>query len=333
MLTKREFEDYLRYFGSSRESTFSELLDRFGLSKPMLKYELHRLKRACCVYSPSRGRYRFVDPSIWAGVARASERFPRLLELAELYSQDGILGIYLYGSWARGEASRSSDYDLFIVVRDHSCVKGPTQKLSGVDVRMLGLNDVVALIKRDPVQIVPILRESIPVYGGGLMEYLKSLGFDKERLLGSLHEALASITLAGDMIEAGKDGEVDSTLLYPLMLRFRQYCLVRSILEGIPGTLKQAEKISGERGLNGEEFRELYEVFRSEQRGVQSKIKKAKLLRFLRIVRGLVESCVEKHRPRKIKTRRLRRLEKLREEFQEVLRATKEAAAEGHRFA
>lgn len=332
MLTKREFEDYLRFFDSARESTFSELRDRSGLSKSMLKYELHRLRRTCCVYSPSKGRYRFVDPSIWAGVARASKRFPKLLELAELYSLDGILGIYLYGSWARGEASQSSDYDLFIVVRDPSCVKGPTQKLSGVDVRVLGLNDVAALIKKDPVQIVPILRESIPVCGGGLLEYLKSLEFDKERLLASLHEALASIALAGDMIKAGKDEEVDSTLLYPLMLRFRQYCLVRSILEGIPSTLKQAQKIS-ERGLDRREFRELYEVFRSEQRGVQIKVKKAKLLRFLRLVQGLVKSYVGKHRPREIKTERLRRLEKLREEFQEVLRVAKKAAAEGHKLA
>jgi len=333
MLTRREFEDYLRFSERARETSLSELRKHSGLSEPMLKYELHRMRRAGCVYSPSRGRYRFVDPGIWVSVIQASKKFPRLPDLAGLYALEGILGVSIYGSWARGEASRSSDYDLLIVVRDPSCAKGLNQKPPSADVRVLGLDDVIALIKKDPIQIVPILREGIPVYGGELLEYLKNLKFDEGQLLASLHEALASINLAKTIVLASEDEEVDSALLYPLMLRFRQYCLVRSILEGIPGTLRQAEEIAEKHGLGEKEFRGLYKAFRSEQRGVQIKIKKTRLLKFLKLTQTLVKSYVQKHRPREIATERLRRLGELKEEFQEVLRAAEKTAAERHRLA
>lgn len=293
----------------------------------MLKFELHRMKRAGCVVSPSRGRYHFVQPSIWTSVVQASKKFPRLLGFAELFTLEGIMGIYLYGSWARGEASRSSDYDLLIVVRDLSRAR-LKRKPPKADVRVLGMEEIIELVKKDPILIVPILRESAPVYGGELLEYLKSLGFNEARLLASLREALISIALAEDIIKATKEREVDSTLLYPLMLRFRQYCLVRSVIEGAPGTLKQAERIALERGLGRGEFQELYEAFRSEQREIQRKIAKTKLMRFLKLVRGLVKEYVEKHRPKEIKTGRLKQLEKLKEEFQKVLHVAEKASAE-----
>ena len=333
MLTRREFGDYLRFSERAHETSLSELRKHSGLSEPMLKYELHRMRRAGCVYSPSRGRYRFVDPGIWASVVRASKKFPKLPDLAGLYALEGILGVSIYGSWARGEASQSSDYDLLIVVRDPSCAKGLDQKPPGADVRVLGLEDVIALIKKDPIQIVPILRESVPVYGGELLEYLKNLKFDKGQLLASLHEALASIDLAEAIVSAGEDEEVDSALLYPPMLRFRQYCLVRSILEGIPGTLKQAEEIAEKHGLGKKEFRDLYEAFRLEQRGVQIKIKKTRLLKFLKLTRKLVKGYVRKHRPKKTPTERLRRLGELKEEFMEVLHAAEKTAAKKYRLA
>jgi len=142
-----------------------------------------------------------------------------------------------------------------------------------------------------------------------------------------------SIALAEDIIRATEEEKVDSALLYPVMLRFRQYCLVRSILEGIPGTLKQAKKIAKERGFGVREFQELYKAFRSEQRGVQRKILKAKLVRFLRSVRELVEEYVEEHRPKEIKTGRMKQLEELGEEFQGVLHVAEKEAAKRHKLA
>jgi hypothetical protein len=174
---------------------------------------------------------------------------------------------------------------------------------------------------------VPILQESVSIHGRELLGYLKSLGFSKERLLAPLREALVSIELAEELIKATSGSEVDSTLLYPIMLRFRQYCLTRSIMDGVPGTLKQAETIAGEHGFGGKEFWELYEAFRSEQQGVQKKISKSKLIKFLKLVRGLLEECIKEYRPKEIKTVRQKRLEELKEEFREVLHVAKKEAA------
>lgn len=325
MLTKREFRDYLHFASEAPETTFSELCERSGFSVSMLKFELHKMKRAGCLVALDRGRYRFVQPSIWTSIVQTSIRFPRLLNFPELFALEGIMGIYLYGSLVRGEASRHSDYDLLIVVQDPSRAR-LKQKPPGVDIRIMGIRETIELMKKDPILIVPILQESVPIYGGELLDYLKSLGFSRERLLASLREALVSISLAEEIVKATSEGGVDSALLYPIMLRFRQYCLTRSVLDGIPGTLKQAEEIVKERGLGRDEFRELYDAFRLEQKGVQRKITKKRVMKFLGLVRGLLEEYIKRHRPKEIKTERLKRLEELKEEFREVLRVAKKEA-------
>jgi predicted nucleotidyltransferase len=239
----------------------------------------------------------------------------------EIFALKGIMGIYLYGSWARGEASKHSDYDLLVLVRDLTQVK-LGKKLPGVDVRLIGIEDVMRLLKKDPILIVPILREAVPIYGDELLNYLKSLKFSEERLLASLWEALASIELAEGLTKVTRR-EASSALLYPVMLRFRQYCLTRSIIEGFPGTLKQAEAIAQKCGFEKREFRELYEAFRSEQQGIERKISKRVVLKFLNLVRGLIEECIKKHKPMKIKTERLKRLRELKREFEGILRVAK----------
>lgn len=322
MLTKREFTDYLHFASEAPEATFSELRERSGFSGQMLKFELHKMRRAGCLVTLDRGRYRFIQPSVWTGIVQASAKFPKLLDFPELFALDGIMGIYLYGSRARGEASKHSDYDMLFVVEDSSRAS-LKRKPPGADVRIMGIKEAVELVKRDPILIVPILQESVPLYGGELLGYLKSLGFSKERLLAPLREALVSIGLAEELIKATRGSEVDSAFLYPIMLRFRQYCLTRSIVDGIPGTLKQAEAIAGERGLDRKDFWELYGAFRSEQREVQTKIGKNKLIKFLKLVRGLLEEYIKEHRPEEIKTERQRRLEELEEEFRGVLRVAK----------
>jgi Ca2+-binding EF-hand superfamily protein len=97
--------------------------------------------------------------------------------------------------------------------------------------------------------------------------------------------------------------------------------------------LKQAESIAGEHGLDRKEFRELYEAFRSEQRGVQTKIGKNKLIKFLKLVRGLLEEYIKERQPKEIKTKRQRRLEELKKEFGEVLRVAKKEAAQRRELA
>jgi predicted nucleotidyltransferase len=324
LLTRREFADYLTLAGDP-ETTFSRLRERLGLTVPMLKFEIHRMKRAGCLVALGRGRYRFVRPDLWVSAVRAHDRFPELLEHPEILALEGVLGIYAYGSWVRGEASEHSDRDLLVLVRDPPRVSLMRNLPPRMDVKIAGIGEAVKLIRKDPVLIVPILRECFPIYGGELLEYLRSLKFSRDRLMASLWEALASVSLAEEILEATEGGEADSTLLYPIVLRFRQYCLVRSVLEGIPQTLKQAERIAEEHGINRREFWEIYEAFRLERGGVQTKLPKGRVMRFLRVVKRLLEEYLEKYQPEKIVTDRMRRLEELRKEFEKHV--TKKEAA------
>jgi predicted nucleotidyltransferase len=326
LLTRREFADYLTLAGEP-ETTFSRLRERLGLTVPMLKFEIHRMKRAGCLVALGRGRYRFVRPELWVSAVQVHDRFPELLEHPEILALEGVLGIYAYGSWVRGEASEHSDRDLLVLVRDLSCVDLVRRPPPKIDIKVVGFEEAVKLIRKDPILIVPILRECFPIYGGELLEYLRSLRFSRERLMASLWEALASVSLAEEILKATEGDEVDSTLLYPIVLRFRQYCLVRSTLEGIPQTLKQAERIAEEHGINRREFWEIYEAFRLERGGVQTKLSKGKVARFLRVVKKLLEEYLEKHRPKRIVTDRMRRLEELQREFEGIKHVTKKETA------
>ncbi len=77
-----------------------------------------------------------------------------------------IIGIYLYGSYARNEQKENSDIDIFAITQEKD--ENIKKELSGFDARIMTLKGVKNAIENYPLLIMPILKKlnhySTPIY-------------------------------------------------------------------------------------------------------------------------------------------------------------------------
>ena len=83
-----------------------------------------------------------------------------------------ILGVYIYGSYARSEQGIDSDIDILIITKEKE--KRIQNIVKGIDVRVMTLEDIKKSIKNLPALIMPILKEAKVFLNPLLIEELKA---------------------------------------------------------------------------------------------------------------------------------------------------------------
>ena len=85
---------------------------------------------------------------------------------------DNILGVYLYGSYARGEQGKNSDVDILVIT--HEKDEDIKNILKEFDARIVSIEEIKKAINETPLLIMPILLEAKPLINPLLLEELKS---------------------------------------------------------------------------------------------------------------------------------------------------------------
>jgi predicted nucleotidyltransferase len=91
----------------------------------------------------------------------------RILKVVEPYLEN-ILGVYLYGSYARNEQTQDSDIDILIISNNNFKIKE-----KGFEIIVLEKNKIKDAIKIAPILIYSALREAKPIINSELLENLK----------------------------------------------------------------------------------------------------------------------------------------------------------------
>jgi predicted nucleotidyltransferase len=195
--------------------------------------DIHRLNKNLALNRIARGRYATVDPDKWAGVMVALKKFPGLRPFFKkiLPMLSHIDSILLYGSRVRGDSDEESDYDILIVTdgtRLFTEEEGEELKCQGFEVTDGHITELRENIKNNPVFLVPILKESWPIFNKRAKRSLLR-SFRKENLLNDLKD------ISRNLIELkyidNPNDDLKRSMLYLYLSRTRHLFLIESLIK------------------------------------------------------------------------------------------------------
>ena len=172
------------------------------------------------------------------------------------YLED-VSGLFLYGSYARGEQSLVSDIDVLVV----SEKKFPLEKVGLISIESGSLEQIKARISKDPVGYYSIVQEAIPLINAPLLSELKKIVPSRRGLKEYFDMTESALRICDGLLKEG--GSDQSGVIYSLVLRLRGLytlrCRMRKEGYSADGLM---DYVSG-KGINRETFEKIYSVYRA----------------------------------------------------------------------
>ena len=200
---------------------------------------------------------------------------------------DSILGIYLYGSYARNEETPDSDIDLFVITDKKVKIKS-----EGFEIVCLEERDIEKALKIEPLFIYSILSESKTVINSKLLEGLRVQFLPKvSDFKGYLKETERMVKVSQDFIESEKGEYLTSeAVVYSLVLRLRGLFIIKYILKGKKYSNNLFKSwIKG--SLSEIDLESIYEAYRysKHERRVTQKIKVSEIKQLIEFLKSEIK--------------------------------------------
>ena len=233
------------------------------------------------------GAHVFV-PKEWAGeqvvLVKPEKKNVKELIFSALGSYlESIIGVYLYGSYARAEEKQNSDIDIFVISDKRLKIK-----VRGFEIHCLEQKEIEKAIRLEPVLMYSFLSEAKPLINSQLLEELKVRYKPHLRyFMEFLRDCRRIIRVQEDFLRSETGMYVlGAAVVYSLVLRLRGIFIIRSLLDGIPYTHVQF-KVWIERELPEIDFDSMYESYRSSknEEKIKQKIKVCDVQRLLEFLR------------------------------------------------
>lgn len=148
-------------------------------------------------------------------------------------NMEKVVGVYLYGSYARAEQTKESDIDVLVIAKE----KFRIEKAGNISYSMATLDEIKKTIKENSILAMPFILEAKAVINTPLLEELRSLKSEMnfEWFLQSTGQILEKHRLILAEIERteGQDKQLQlGNLIYSLILRLRGMFIVKCIYGG-----------------------------------------------------------------------------------------------------
>lgn len=147
-----------------------------------------------------------------------------VLKILKLYLKD-ILGIYIVGSYARGEETENSDVDIIAISKD---IKKEIS-YGKYNISIYTLESVEKTLTENPVMIAPRLMEARAIFNENLLQILLSL-LKKIKVKEFIEDTKRIIKINKGLLELERE-EVSDSIIYSLILRLRAVFLIKNILD------------------------------------------------------------------------------------------------------
>ena len=208
-----------------------------------------------------------------------------ILEILEPYLQD-IEGVYLIGSYARGEQTKESDVDVLVITNkiNKKIKKGKYELI------LISKDKVEIALENNILPILPMLKEAKPLINNSLIKKYQTTKLTKKNLTWHIELTKSALNVNKEIIKLDEETNSDSSdgIAYSLILRLRGTyivdCLIKNkipikkelinLIKKISGSLKSYEgylrvKNNGPKGVSSgvkdknelpiEEAKKLYE--------------------------------------------------------------------------
>ena len=179
------------------------------------------------------GAHIFV-PKNWIGEEIVLVRQPRervrdrILKVLGNYL-DSVVGVYLYGSYARGEQDENSDIDLLVITEKRIKIKAV-----GFEILCLAQKDIESAITLEPVLMYALLSEAVPIINYPLLDELRRAHPLKKGNFKDFYRSCRMIIrVQEDFLKFEKKEYLSSeAVVYSLVLRLRGLFIIHSLISG-----------------------------------------------------------------------------------------------------
>ncbi len=176
---------------------------------------------------------------------------------------ENILGIYLYGSYARGEQTADSDIDILVINNNKLRIIDRMNEYSIISVT---IKELESALNNNAVLVLPIIKEAKIIINPGLLEKYKGYKFKNKNTRWFINNTMRALELNKKGLEL--NFEIGS-MVYSLMLRIRGLLMIKIMLNN---TLYSKAALFSY--LEGSEFaqnkiKEFYKIYSRERIGIR----------------------------------------------------------------
>ena len=169
-----------------------------------------------------------------------------ILEILDPYLQN-IEGIYLIGSYARGEQTKESDVDVLVITNKIS----KKIKKGKYELILIPKENVELALEKNILPILPMLKEAKPILNNSLIEKYKKTQLTKKNLKSHIELTKSALGINQGFIKLDEEMKSNSGdgVAYSLILRLRGTyiidCLIKNKIPTKKELLNLIKKISG----------------------------------------------------------------------------------------
>jgi len=141
---------------------------------------------------------------------------------------DKIMGVFLYGSQARGEATENSDVDVLVIAREKFNIK----KEENFEFTIIDENSLCEAIKTNPIMMYSIFKEAKAIINEEYLNKLKNIKINLVLFKSFIQTTKESIKSDEEIIELDKKTgkTISNSVIYSLILRLRGIFIIRRLL-------------------------------------------------------------------------------------------------------
>jgi len=169
-----------------------------------------------------------------------------ILEILNPYLED-IIGIYLIGSYARGEQIEKSDVDVLVITQKIS----KRIKKEKYDILLITKNEINYTLKNNALPLMPMLMEAKAIINEEYLKSIKNQKISRRNIKWNMDMIKSALNINKKLIELKKDYSeyVGDSVAYSLILNLRSLYIIKCIKKGqkwsTKGLLFPIKKITG----------------------------------------------------------------------------------------
>jgi len=197
---------------------------------------------------------------------------------------ENIVGVYLFGSYAREESSLLSDIDVLVITKDED--KSLKQLFDDMDVRILTLEKIKKSIDRMPVFILPILKEAKTVINPVLIDELKNSKINYRKFKWNFDDIKRITRIIEKFIEIDEE-DIDISHIYSLVMRARICYMIECLLKDRQFSNSGLKAEMAKRGIDEKKYEKYYGIYQKirDDEEIQGRIDKEEIEYFISIIK------------------------------------------------
>jgi len=200
---------------------------------------------------------------------------------------DEVIGIYITGSYARGEQKHDSDIDILVITEN----KNKIINLGKYHIIVVSLKEIKKALEENIITILPLLKEAKSILNKSLLEELKKADISKDKLKWHIDTSKSALKIVKSLLNFEDNISENTGIVYSLILRLREVYIAECLLKDKDYSTKGLMNLLN-KNFDKKVIDNFFGIYRAEKenRKIKIKVLKKDIEKLYQIV-----NCMIKH--------------------------------------